>query len=202
MEVNTDISQNSDDQLIDLCRRGVNEAFTALYERHRRMVMNFAFRMLRNEADSADVLQETFKYVLTKVSTYRPEGKFRTLLLKVSRHVCLNTIRERKKAVPLGEDDGAFASHDGMGDPSEPVVDAELRAGLAAAVDRLPHLLKEAVVLRFMNGLSYQEMSEVADCPIGTIKSRLNAAVAMLRRNTAFSDESPERPNKSAKTAL
>src|SRR3989338_5578394 len=87
----------TDEELMRLCQQGVGEPFMTLYLRYRQPIMNFAIRMVGNYEDAADVFQETFRYVFTKINTYQHKAKFSTFVYQVARHLCIDILRKRDK---------------------------------------------------------------------------------------------------------
>jgi RNA polymerase sigma-70 factor (ECF subfamily) len=171
----------SDHDLVRRCHEGEEEAFTTLYKRHRQAVMNFAGRMLGDPDLAADVLSETFAYFFRKIPTYRFEAPVRALLFKAARNLCLNMLdrRRRASAAPL-EAAGHIASGD---DPAVKAEQGDLARQVREGLASMPPLYREVITLRLLEGLSYEEIALVADCPVGTVKSRLHNGIALLRKS-------------------
>ena len=140
-----------------------------LYLRHRDFVVRVAQRICGDDHDTLDVLQETFLYVLKKGRALELRARFTTFLFPVVRNLALQR-RRRREAVLADEAEGAA-------DADWPV----RRDDLVAALGGLPPEQQQAVLLRFVDGLSLAEVAEVQGVPVGTAKSRLHQALAALR---------------------
>jgi RNA polymerase sigma factor (sigma-70 family) len=180
--MNPSLDEAGDEDLIEECRRGSQEAFFALFRRHKDAVFRFARRMLGDEDAAADVVQDVFEYFFRKIPEYRPEAKTTTFLLKAARNRCLNAIEKRRlrKALPL-EEGGDLPS------PAEPAPDeAAERADLAAAALRglegLPPDAREVIALKVERDLTYAEIGDILGVPEGTVKSRLHNALELVRK--------------------
>jgi RNA polymerase sigma-70 factor (ECF subfamily) len=171
----------SDEELIAECRLGNQEAFFALFRRHKDAVFRFSRRMLGDEDAAADVVQDVFEYFFRKIPEYRPEAKTTTFLLKAARNRCLNAIekRRRREALPLEEGDGPSAAGT---EPAEAVDRADLAAAALRALEGLPPEAREAIALKVERELTYAEIGEILGIPEGTVKSRLHNALELVRK--------------------
>ena len=172
----------SDSGLIGLCKTGSEPAFTALYERYRQTVINFAYQVLRDNDLTLDALQETFAYVFKKMPDYQPAAKFSTFLFTVTRHICINIAKKRRPGMMIPLDD---VSHIVALKETNPQVDLlqaeELNNLVSGQLEQLPLLYREVIILKIIKGLQYDEISEIVKCPIGTVKSRLHNGLELLR---------------------
>ena len=168
----------TDEALLEAWRSGELSAFDALYGRYEGPLYGFIFRQLSGEtAEAEDVLHQTFLAVL-KEAKARPVLRVRALLFEVARNGCLNRLRTRRRAA------NALNTAVDLVPPAWPDAhfDAkETAAALQAAVTRLPSTLSEVYALRAA-GLSYEEVAQVLDVPLGTVKSRLHEVVSRLRK--------------------
>jgi RNA polymerase sigma-70 factor (ECF subfamily) len=165
----------SDEALIEQLRGGDLAAFDALYGRYEGHLFGFIRAHLGDVAEAEDVMHETFLAVLK--GRDRPTS-VRAWLFQVARNACLNRLRSRRRASSTLEQSA---------DPALPVptADAQLEAheatkALSAAVAKLPEGLAQLYHLR-AQGLSYAELAEVLDVPLGTVKSRLHEVVQRLK---------------------
>lgn len=176
---------DTDEQaLVKGLQEGSREAFRLLLERHERRVYNLAYRMLdHNRQDAEDATQETFVEVYRSINRFAGRSRLDTWIHRIAVNVCLQ--RRRRKTLPTAElaDTGELVLPDPSpdGNPERKAVQADLRAQLARAVAELPDGQREVVLLHGMQGLSYSEVAEALDCPIGTVKSRLSTAFRRLR---------------------
>ncbi|MEM1107694.1 MAG: sigma-70 family RNA polymerase sigma factor [Planctomycetota bacterium] len=175
----------SDEELIEAANRGDRRspaAFEALYRRHRDYVLRLARRYTRgDEALALDAAQETFVYLLGKFPP-PPENrltltaKLTTLLFPVAKHAALAAVK-KKTRLRLTPDDA-------LPEPAAPEAEPN-PDGLDALLGRLSEEHREAVLLRFVDGLTIPEIAQTLSIPEGTAKSRVHHAVAQLRREPA-----------------
>jgi len=165
----------ADALLVGLASRGDEEAFLALYKRHRSFIISVARRYTRDESEALDVLQDTFAYLVKKLPSLRLTSKLSTFLYPAVRNIAL-TIRRKDRMVALSP------THDTAGK----AVPARPETGprpIEKVVADLPEGQREVLLLRFVNDLSLREIASVLSIPIGTVKSRLHQAIATLRQD-------------------
>ncbi|MBX3381108.1 MAG: sigma-70 family RNA polymerase sigma factor [Phycisphaeraceae bacterium] len=170
-----DDDPRADALLVGLASRGDEEAFLALYRRHRSFVVSVARRYTRDESEALDVLQDTFAYLVKKLPTLRLTSKLSTFLYPAVRNIAL-TIRRKDRMVALSP------THDTAGKASTASPEIGPRPIEKVVVD-LPEGQREVLLLRFVNDLSLREIAAVLSIPIGTVKSRLHQAIATLRED-------------------
>jgi RNA polymerase sigma-70 factor (ECF subfamily) len=179
-----------DEQLMQQIARNDTDAFDALFRRHRRAVFSFTLRMVGDAPAAEDLTQECFLRVWRARDRYQPAA-FRTWLFTIARRLALDELK-RRAAHPVSLaaetfDDAVCAGGGGPlagaepASPQEIVMARELARVLDQALRGLPAELRETALLRDVEGLSYDEIAAVLDCPIGTVKSRLNAARKRLQ---------------------
>lgn len=152
-------------------------AFDAFYVRHRAWVLALALRFTGNQADAADVLQETFTYIASKAGSGRFEltAAATTLLYQVVRHTAIGLRQKHRREPTLGDlPFPELAAPDGD-DPTA------ARQELAAVLRCLPETHREVLLLRFLDDFSLEEIGQALGIPLGTVKSRLHNALEMLR---------------------
>ncbi|MBL7187440.1 MAG: RNA polymerase sigma factor [Phycisphaerae bacterium] len=164
----------SDQELIELANRGDFEAFGILYHRYRDWVYRLAWRFTGNRQDALDVLQETFAYLLGKFPGFELTAAMTTFLYPVVKHLSLALRRKNRRFV---SDDEALSKL------TAPVSqDTERsRCELAGVLAALPEAQREILLMRFVDGMSLQEIAETLNIPLGTVKSRLHHALRALR---------------------
>jgi RNA polymerase sigma-70 factor (ECF subfamily) len=171
---------DSDDrELLRELRSGGRAAFERLLDRYERRIYNLALRMLGDPTEAEDAAQDTFVEVHRSLPSFRGDSRLDTWIHRIAVNVCLQ--RRRKRSLPLSEMPEDLPSLLPGSDPFQAAVREELRSIIGAAVDRLPDLQRDVVVLHGIQGLSYSEAAEVLGCPVGTVKSRLAAAFKRLR---------------------
>lgn len=165
----------SDAELIDALNAGDAAAFDALYYRYRDRVGRLALRFTQNHADAMDVLQDTFAYLYRKFPGFRLTSSVATFLYPAVRNLSLEVRRKRQREM---SSDAALldlpAPHTCLGDEREE---------LAEVVGSLPPAQREAVLLRFVDDLTIDEIAAALDVPAGTVKSRLHHAIRALRQD-------------------
>ena len=170
-----DDDPRADALLVGLASRGDEEAFLALYKRHRSFVISVARRYTRDESEALDVLQDTFAYLVKKLPSLRLTSKLSTFLYPAVRNIAL-TIRRKDRMVALSP------THDAPGRPAPASPETGPRP-IEKVVADLPEGQREVLILRFVNDLSLREIAAVLSIPIGTVKSRLHQAIATLRQD-------------------
>jgi RNA polymerase sigma-70 factor (ECF subfamily) len=166
--------------------RGDEAAFLLLYERHRTPVFRFACRVLGSAQQAEDVTQECFLEVLRRPGAFRAErASLRTYLCAIARHLALKQLRRRGQETLVDDppEDPAGGGRAAAGrDPLSRVIEAEAAEAVRMAVEALPPLQREAVVLFEYQEMSLADVAAVCDTDVGTVKSRLHRARERLRR--------------------
>ncbi len=168
----------SDPALIDAINAGDTHAFEVLYRRYRDWVISLAYRFTGDREASLDVMQETFTYFLSKVPGFRLTSRFKTFLYPVIRHTAL---AHRRKAGRESSSPPEVPSEPAGDAPSEAVEASreEIREMMAS----LPESQREVLLLRFVDGLSLEEIGQAMEIPLGTVKSRLHHGLRTLRED-------------------
>lgn len=185
-EMNIDYKNTSDEELVKLYVAGDTLALQELFNRYEKMVFNTAYRMLMNRNEAMDIVQDVFVLVLRKASTFKGESKFTTWLYRVTINCCKDMQRKRKRDISIDEptEEGYQPLEDTLKSketpPPEIAESAELQRTVREAIFSLPPKFKEIIILYDIEGLSYQEISDVLGIKMGTVKSRLNRARASL----------------------
>ncbi len=180
MSTYEELQDESDEALMALCREGYEQAFTALYLRHKDAVVRFAGHMLRDRDEALDVFQDTFRYVFSKIPTYEPQARFTTLLFRVARSLCINILRKKRRVQYTDILDDTLPPPEEP-DPGEEIDRRQATDALGRALQDLPEIYREVLLLRIGHQLAYEEIAEVVDCPLGTVKSRIHLGVQRLR---------------------
>jgi len=168
-------------ELVDAARREDRGAFKALYDRYRDRVYNLAFYWLGEALWAEDVLQIVFMKVYRGLPGFRHEASLSTWIYRIALNECQNQLQRRgAKHVPLDAILGSDEEFDPGMLPDAEQVDRERRHILRNAVMDLSPKLRGVVVLKYVEGLSYDEIAQVLECAPGTVASRLNRALAEL----------------------
>ncbi len=164
--------------LIRRSQAGDEEAFAALFQQYKNLVYKTAYLMLSNTNEAEDALQEVFVRVHQSLHTFDPrKGAFTTWLHRITVNYCLNYRRKRRLSL-LPLDEVSPTSLTGRS-PSGPTAEEE---AVQQAVSGLSEKQRSVVVLRYYWELSYAEIAQILSIPLGTVKSRLNLALKILRR--------------------
>lgn len=174
------VLEGADRELVEACRRGERDAFRALFENYKDKVFSIAFRFAGNEAAAMDIAQDTFVKLFSCIRDFRGDSKFDTWIYRLVVNSCMDHRRRASRLLPLG---GLFLqnlrdSRDCLSD----LMRSEMGARVQAAVERLSPDLRIVVVLRYTEGMAYDEIAEVLSCSAGTVASRLNRAHKALER--------------------
>ena len=175
----------SDEELLRLTLAGDEQAFTALYRRRQAGIYRFALQMCGSESVAEDVVQEVFMALIREGHRFDPaRGTLSSYLYGVARNQVLRRLeRDRPFAASLDEDEGREAAdeaHDARPDPLSELARAETVASVRQAVLALPPHYREVVVLCELQEMSYAEAAGALGCAVGTVRSRLHRARAIL----------------------
>lgn len=164
------MSEPSDLDLVQRANRGEVEAFEALYRRHRDWVMALAERITGEREDALDVLQDTFAYLFGRFPGFTLTAQLRTFLYPVVRHLALDRVRRRRPSVDV----------DALAD-TLPAPPPSASGDLGRLLADMPAPQREVLLLRFADDLSLAQIGDALAIPVGTVKSRLHAALTALR---------------------
>jgi RNA polymerase sigma-70 factor, ECF subfamily len=171
------MSDRLDERVLILrCRIGDREALAELIRRHSRRLRYFIGHLADSPDLTEDILQDTWVGVIGKLHTLRNAGSFTAWLYRIARNTAYQHFRKGKRDCRL---------HDNIVPPDEPADDAFSPADAArvhAGLKRLPPAHREALVLRFLEQMSYQQVAEVLGCSLNTVKSRIHYAKLALRK--------------------
>jgi RNA polymerase sigma-70 factor (ECF subfamily) len=176
-----------DVRLMGLVSAGDAGAFEQLVERHQRLVVGTASRMLGNNSDAEDIGQQVFVRVWKSAKRYEPRAKFTTWLLKITRNLVFNELRRRSRHahMPLqteSEEERPIRDERAVA-PDASLLEQELEKAIDAAIARLPETQRMAVILRRYEELSYEEIAETLDQSVSAVKSLLFRARTDLRES-------------------
>jgi RNA polymerase sigma-70 factor, ECF subfamily len=188
---NDPLARLSDEDLLSRFRKGQREVFGALVRRYQRELYGYLRRYLGDPHLADDVFQTTFVQVFSKAAQYEPGRPVRPWLYAIATNQAIDALRRigRHPAVSLeqveteaeGERRGLVEMLEAReADPFENVDAAETRELVRACLDRLPDFMRQVVLMAYYQGLKYQEIADALDIPLGTVKSRLHAALVKL----------------------
>ncbi|MGE3274213.1 MAG: RNA polymerase sigma factor [Vicinamibacterales bacterium] len=173
------------DQLIARCLAGDQVAWERIVRLHWRKVFNIAYKFTGKHDEAEDLTQDVFLKIFKSLSTFDQRANFQTWLVSVSRNLCIDhyrSVRKERETIDRDVDPGNLTP---VAKTESPVAALEARdrvALLRKAMDQLPPTLREAVMLRDIQELSYQEIADRLHTPEGTVKSRINRGRTELAR--------------------
>ncbi|HEY8563833.1 MAG TPA: sigma-70 family RNA polymerase sigma factor [Pyrinomonadaceae bacterium] len=180
----------SDHQLIDATKRGDEAAFAEIVSRYRNPLTNYLYRMLGDYEEAVDLAQETFVRVYFALERYHTDYAFSTYIYRIATNLAISEIRKKKRRKLLSltgffqteESDGQeFNPPDEKTLPDEGLIENERRRTIEKAIATLPDKYRAPIVLREIQELSYEEIAQILGLGLGTTKSRISRARALLR---------------------
>ena len=170
-------------ELVAMAKSGERSAFDELVRETYADTYALAFRLTGNEDDACDVLQDAYLRAYRSLKRFRGDAAFSTWVYRLVVNCCLDHRRRSWRLIPIADD--LLAVLRAPGDSLDRMLHTEMRDRVRGAVDKLPPDLRMVVVLRYTEGLSYDEIAEVLGCATGTVASRLNRAHKALERRLA-----------------
>ena len=174
------VAEEIEREVVEACQRGDREAFRVLFETYKDMIYSIALRYSGNQAAAMDITQDTFVKLFSRIGDFRGESRFESWLYRMVVNSCLDHRRRLRRWLPLPEDTSRFFQ--AKESLTENLMRSELHGKLRSAVAKLAPELRLAVILRYTEGLSYDEIAEAMGCSAGTVASRLNRAHKDLAR--------------------
>jgi RNA polymerase sigma-70 factor (ECF subfamily) len=187
-------SDREESAVLDRARSGDRDAFAAIVERYQQKVFRLVIRMLRCDRDTAaDLAQEVFLRVFRGLGTFDGRARFSTWLHKITMNVVISDVRRRRAGkrgrwtfsldAPIGGTEDLRIEPAARGAaPEERVYHGEIANAVRAAVDTLPDEFREAVLLRDLQDLSYEEIAGILGLPPGTVRSRIHRGRHLLQQ--------------------
>lgn len=176
----TQQAQDTDQQLVERVQAGDKRAFDLLVIKYQHKIMAIVSRYIRDSSEVQDVVQEAFIKAYRALPNFRGESAFYTWMYRIGINTAKNHLVARNRRPPASDVDvdeaefysGSEALKD-VDTPENNLFRDELQRVVNTAIRQLPEDLRTAVTLREMEGLSYEEIAEVMDCPVGTVRSRI-----------------------------
>ena len=179
----------SDEELVELAQEGSRPAFASLIERHKAAVFSMALRIVGNREDAEEAAQDTFVRAFRALERFRRDAKFSTWLYRIAMNVCLTKARQSRLDVTsidasMDEDDDSVPLQipDQGDNPDQLVERSEFRERIRALIASLPPRYSAVLTLYHIQNLSYEEISQTLDLPIGTVKAHLFRARNALKK--------------------
>ena len=171
-------------KLIERASQGDAQAFNELLAEHERRMYAVALRMCGTKEDAEDCLQEAMLRIYRAIGGFKGQSSFGTWVYRITMNTCLDELRRRKSRPGTSLDgmvEAGWSPSDGREGPEQHAVRAETRRRLEALIQQLPEDMRAAVVLRDIQGLSYEDIARALDANVGTIKSRISRGREKLR---------------------
>ncbi|HTI36672.1 MAG TPA: sigma-70 family RNA polymerase sigma factor [Vicinamibacterales bacterium] len=181
---------STDEELVARSMGGDLDSFNQLVLRWERPIYALAYRVIGREDDARDVCQETFLRAFRALGGFKGQAKFSSWLYRITLNLCRDWIRRQRRQpvaqAPEGVDLLDLATET---TPAESIEDLVARRELSLAVQRamavLPEEQRTAIILKEYHGLTFQEIADLLDCPLSTVKTRLYQGLTVLRRQLA-----------------
>ena len=176
-------------RLARLSLKGDQQAFTELVGLYQDKLFYMAFRMLNNRQESEDVVQETFLRVYRNLDRFDETMKFSTWIYRIATNLCIDRLRKRKVVYSLDADSSEHEGLDGYSmipsdnrTPETELLLTDTQRIIHQAIESLPPKYKTVMTLRYLQDMSLQEVSDVLDMPVTTIKTRVHRGREFLRK--------------------
>jgi len=175
----TFISHTNESELVTRAQNGDRNAFSELVRIHAQGVMNVVYRMCGDMHIAEDAAQETFIQAWVKLSSYRPQSTLRNWLYRIAVNTAIDMLRKDKRILPNAVED--LYLMDTQAGPEAMFLSGEQTELVQGAISTLPDASRAVLILREYEGLSYKEIADTFDIPVGTVMSRLNYARKLLK---------------------
>lgn len=195
-EAREDYRALSDQEVVARAREGRDQAYRELIRRYERPVFSLVYRMVRDRELAEDLTQETFVKALNAVESYRPEFKFSSWIFKIANNSAIDHLRRRElqtlslegspnAVTPEAIEATALQLRDRLETPLEELEAREVGGQIEVAIARLRPEYRSCILLRHVEGRAYEEIAEILDLPLGTVKTYIHRARNELRASLA-----------------
>jgi RNA polymerase sigma-70 factor (ECF subfamily) len=180
----------SDHSLIEATKKGDETAFAVIVSRYRNPITNYLYRFLNDYEEAVDLAQETFVRVYFAIDRYHTDYAFSTYIYRIATNLAISEIRKRKRRTILSltglfqtdvEDTTEFQPTDERSLPDKDLIDDERERVIAKAIATLPPKYRVPVILRDIEGKTYEEIANILELGLGTTKSRISRARGLLK---------------------
>lgn len=194
--------RQADQILVERVQRGDKQAFGLLVSKYQRKLVRLLSRLVRDPAEVEDVAQETFIKAYRALPGFRGESAFYTWLYRIGINAAKNYLAARGRRTPTtsefdSEEAEGFDDGEQLRDNNSPeriLMSKQIAETVNAAMERLPEDLRSAITLREIDGMSYEEIAQIMDCPIGTVRSRIfRAREAIAEKLKPLLDTAPDK---------
>lgn len=176
-------------QLVIDARNGDQKAYEQLLNRYKNGIFNMIYQMVKNHDETEDLVQETFIKAFNSLNSYNEQYAFSTWLYKIAFNNCIDSLRKRKlktmsidTPIKLNESEVQMEIKDNSETPEQNYIYNEKKEQIQNSIDELPEKYRKTILLRHKEEKSYEEISEILNIPIGTVKARIFRAREMLKK--------------------
>jgi len=178
-----------DELLIARALEGDQKAYESLLLRHRKAIFHVVTKIVRNPDEAQDLVQETFMKAFNALASYRSEYRFSTWLYKIAANCAIDFVRKKRIEAlsldrPIETKDGQveFELPDRTWDPERNLVRKQKLQSIDEAIDSLPDKYREVIIYRHRDDKSYEEIADILNTPVGTVKARIFRARELLKK--------------------
>lgn len=178
-----------DKKLIKLALQGEQKAFESLVSKYKDLVYSVMYKMVRNPQEAEDLTQEAFMKAFKALESFNEEFAFSTWLMKIATNNCIDLLRRKKlrttsidQPIQYKDDSLQMEIPDRAPTPEKQILSSERARIINEAIDSLPPRYKHVIVLRHKEEKSYEEIAEILNLPLGTVKARIFRAREMLNK--------------------
>jgi RNA polymerase sigma-70 factor (ECF subfamily) len=181
------VAPRTDAEIVQAVLDGDKDSYAKLVDDYSQRIINYLARMTGSRYEAEELAQEAFVRAYCALRSYKPEYKFSTWLFKIATNLCFNHLKRRKRLTRLDDHQDEHGrplwvvpDPSPYGNPPMEAERRELQRQIQEAVNQLPPAYRSVVILRHLHGLSYQEIADVTELPMGTVKSRLGRGRSRL----------------------
>jgi len=178
-----------ENRLAQLARSGDRSAFGQLVDLYKDKIFHLAYRMTGSRQEAEDIVQETFMRVYANLDKYDSRWKFSTWIFRIGNNLCIDRLRKRRPTWSLDAENPDADGGDGYAmlptndaSPEDRMVLSEMQKNIRDAIAQLPDKYRSVVVLRYLQDLSLNEIADILELPVSTVKTRLHRGRESLRR--------------------
>jgi RNA polymerase sigma-70 factor (ECF subfamily) len=175
----------SEAEIIDACKQGDREAFHFLFETHKDRVYTIALHYSGNDATARDVTQQVFLKLFTTINQFREDSQFTTWLYRIVANACTDEHRKRRRFVPFSPEIDV-RDMTSRGSQEDRIHRREIAESVRGAIGELTPKLRMPILLKYVEGMSYDEIADALGLSMGTVSSRLNRGHKMLARKLEY----------------
>ena len=189
------MKKNSIPQLVELSQKGDSNAFELLFTTFKTRLHHSLFRILRNYHETEDIVQQAFLRAWEKIGTFKGNSNFYTWLYRIAVNTAKNHLVSKSRRPPnidVDIDDGEFQNNSAVlrdnESPQASLATSQMEQVIFRSIENLPSELRIAVTLREFDGLSYEEIAKIMNCPVGTVRSRIFRAREAIEKKIMLMD--------------